>query len=100
MFHLQLCDNVSCMLCRSNDLLGHLEAVLGIKKGGTTPDGMFTLSTVECLGACEMAPVMQIGDDYYGNLDIARIDTILYGLRAAATQATTIDRAAAGPPGE
>ena len=48
-----------------------MEARLGIAKGGTTPDGLFTLTTVECLGACEMAPVMQVGDDYHGNLDVA-----------------------------
>ncbi|RVJ64825.1 NADH-quinone oxidoreductase subunit NuoE, partial [Sinorhizobium meliloti] len=70
-FHLQLCDNVSCMLCGSEALLTHLETTLGIRKGETTPDGAFTLSTVECLGACEMAPVMQVGDDYHGNLDAA-----------------------------
>jgi NADH-quinone oxidoreductase subunit E len=100
MFHLELCDNVSCMLRRSEDLLRHLEAVLGIKKGSTTPDGLFTLSTVECLGACEMAPVMQVGDDYHGDLDTARIDALLDRLRAAAGQATGADLAAAGPPGE
>ena len=72
-----------------------MEAVLGIKKGSTTPDGLFTLSTVECLGACEMAPVMQVGDDYYGDLDIARIDTLLNELRASVLQATGADRAAA-----
>lgn len=94
-FHLQLCDNVSCMLRRSEELLKHMEAVLGIKKGSTTPDGLFTLSTVECLGACEMAPVMQVGDDYYGDLDIARIDTLLNELRASVLQATGADRAAA-----
>jgi NADH-quinone oxidoreductase subunit E len=87
MFHLQLCDNVSCMLRGSEALLAHMETALGISKGGTTPDGLFTLSTVECLGACEMAPVMQVGDDYHGNLDIARIDTLLGSLRAAAGQA-------------
>jgi NADH-quinone oxidoreductase subunit E len=100
MFHLQLCDNVSCMLRRSEDLLSHLEVVLGIRKGGTTPDGLFTLSTVECLGACEMAPVMQVGDDYHGDLDIARVDALLDGLRAAAGRATGADFAALRPPGE
>ncbi|WP_018096352.1 NADH-quinone oxidoreductase subunit NuoE [Sinorhizobium meliloti] len=83
-FHLQLCDNVSCMLCGSEALLKHLETTLGIRKGETTPDGAFTLSTVECLGACEMAPVMQVGDDYHGNLDTARLDALLESFRAAA----------------
>lgn len=99
MFHLQLCDNVSCMLRRSEELLSHIEVVLGIKKGDTTADGLFTLSTVECLGACEMAPVMQVGDDYYGNLDIERIDALLDKLRAAVVHATGVDPAAASVPG-
>ena len=98
-FHLQLCDNLSCMLCGAERLLAHMETVLGIRKDETTPDGLFTLSTVECLGACEMAPVMQVGDDYHGDLDIARIDSLLDGLRAAAGQATGADLASAGPPG-
>ncbi len=100
MFHLQLCDNVSCMLCGAEEVLEHLEVVLGIKKGDTTPDGLFTLTTVECLGACEVAPVMQVGDDYHGNLDIARIDALLGRLRAAVGQATGPGLAAVAPPGE
>lgn len=86
MFHLQLCDNVSCMLRGAEALLAHMEAVLGIGKGDTTSDGLFTLSTVECLGACEMAPVMQVGDDYHGELDIARLDALLDRLRAAGAE--------------
>jgi len=98
-FHLQLCDNVSCMLCRSDELMRHMEAVLGIKNGGTTPDGLFTLSNVECLGACEMAPVMQVGDDYYGDLNIERLDVLLNQLRGSASQATSADPSAPGPSG-
>ncbi|ASR09296.1 NADH-quinone oxidoreductase subunit NuoE [Rhizobium leguminosarum bv. viciae] len=99
MFHLQLCDNVSCMLCGAEDLLKHLETALAISKGDTTPDGLFTLSSVECLGACEMAPVMQVGDDYHGALDVASIDALLDRLRTEAGQATDVDLAAT-PPGE
>ncbi|ASP93771.1 NADH-quinone oxidoreductase subunit NuoE [Sinorhizobium meliloti] len=98
-FHLQLCDNVSCMLCGSEALLKHLETTLGIKKSETTPDGLFTLSTVECLGACEMAPVMQVGDDYHGNLDNARLDALLESFRAA-ERVASVERAAAPAPGE
>ncbi|WP_026620473.1 NADH-quinone oxidoreductase subunit E (plasmid) [Ensifer sp. WSM1721] len=100
MFHLQLCDNISCMLCGSEDLLQHLEARLGIKKGETTPDGLFTLSTVECLGACEMAPVMQVGDDYHGNLDVPRLDALLDSLRATARRFASVEHASAPAPGE
>jgi NADH-quinone oxidoreductase subunit E len=100
MFHLQLCDNVSCMLCGSEDLLTYLEARLGIKKGETTSDGLFTLSTVECLGACEMAPVMQVGDDYHGNLDVVRLDALLDSLRATARRFASVEHASAPQPGE
>ncbi|MGR4846024.1 NADH-quinone oxidoreductase subunit NuoE [Rhizobium laguerreae] len=99
MFHLQLCDNVSCMLCGAEDLLKHLETVLAIRKGDTTPDGLFTLSSVECLGACEMAPVMQVGDDYHGALDVARIDALLENLRATAERVASIEPSAR-PQGE
>ncbi|OHV81002.1 NADH-quinone oxidoreductase subunit NuoE [Ensifer sp. LCM 4579] len=99
-FHLQLCDNVSCMLCGAEDLLRYLEAVLGTEKGETTPDGLFTLSTVECLGACEVAPVMQVGDDYHGNLDIARLEALLESLRAMAGQAVSAEPAPQPSAGE
>jgi len=99
-FHLQLCDNVSCMLCGAEDLLRHLEGVLGIKKDETTSDGLFTLSTVECLGACEMAPVMQVGDDYHGNLDVARLDALLESLRASLGKAASAEHASHPAPGE
>ncbi|OWO95125.1 NADH-quinone oxidoreductase subunit E [Rhizobium esperanzae] len=99
MFHLQLCNNVSCMLCGSEDLLDHLETALGIRKGGTTPDGLFTLSTVECLGACEMAPVMQVGDDYHACLDVTRINALLDSLRAIAG-AASVEHISARLPGE
>ncbi|ASY65172.1 NADH-ubiquinone oxidoreductase chain E (plasmid) [Sinorhizobium sojae CCBAU 05684] len=101
LFHLQLCDNVSCMLCGAEALLEYLEAALGIGKGETTPDGLFTLDTVECLGACEMAPVMQVGDDYHGNLDVARLKALLKDFRAmAAGQAANPAPASARPAGE
>ncbi|RVJ75554.1 NADH-quinone oxidoreductase subunit NuoE [Sinorhizobium medicae] len=98
-FHLQLCDNVSCMLCGSEALLKHLETTLRIKKGETTADGVFTLSTIECLGACEMAPVMQVGDDYHGNLDNARLDALLESFRAA-ERVASVERAHPPSPGE
>ncbi|MGO4118852.1 NADH-quinone oxidoreductase subunit NuoE [Rhizobium ruizarguesonis] len=99
MFHLQLCDNVSCMLCGAEDLLKHLETALAIRKGDTTPDGLFTLSSVECLGACEMAPVMQVGDDYHGALDVAQIDALLDNLRATTERVASIEPSAR-PQGE
>jgi len=75
-----VCTNISCMLCGSDTVVGHLSKKLGIKLGETTTDGRFTLKEVECLGACVNAPVIQIGDKYYENLTEEKIDQVLDGL--------------------
>lgn len=79
-YHIQVCTNLSCSLAGGDGLAGHLEDRLGIALGGTTADGKFTLTGVECLGACETAPCLMINFDYYGNLDADGIDKILEGL--------------------
>ena len=79
-FHIQVCSNLSCSLAGGEPLLEHLRAKLGIKPGETTPDGKFTLTEVECLGACEQAPCMMVNFDYHGNLDTEKIDRILRDL--------------------
>jgi NADH-quinone oxidoreductase subunit E len=76
-YHIQVCSNISCSLLGAEPLIEHLKEKLGIEVGETTPDKKFTLSTVECLGACEQAPCMMINFDYFGNLDKERIDDIL-----------------------
>jgi hypothetical protein len=65
--HVQVCGTTPCMLRGSDDVL---EACYkkGLKKGATTPDGLFTLTEVECLGACANAPMVQINDDNYEDL--------------------------------
>jgi NADH-quinone oxidoreductase subunit E len=77
----EVCTNVSCMLRNSDKILKHIEEHLQIGVGQTTPDGQFTLVEAECLGSCGTAPMMQIGDEYYENLDEAAVDKILSGLR-------------------
>lgn len=67
--HVQVCTNVSCFLRGADHLVHCLEKRLGVKCGETTPDGRYTLSEVECLGACGSAPVVQINDEYHENLD-------------------------------
>jgi NADH-quinone oxidoreductase subunit E len=62
-------------------LIDYLKEKLGIEFGETTPDKKFTLSSVECLGACEMAPSLMVNFDYHGNLDKEKIDKILSGLK-------------------
>lgn len=78
---IEVCTNVSCMLRNSERILRHIENRLAIKVGETTPDGRFTLVEAECLGSCGTAPVVQIGDRYYENLDTAKVDVILEGLK-------------------
>lgn len=75
-----VCTNISCMLCGSDTVVGHLSRKLGINLGETTMDGRFTLKEVECLGACVNAPVIQIGDKYFENLTEDKINQILDGL--------------------
>ena len=76
-YHIQVCHNISCALLGAEALIEHLEKRLGIKVGETTADGRFSLTTVECLGSCGTAPMMQINDDYFENLDAGQIDAIL-----------------------
>ena len=76
-YHIQVCSNLSCSLLGAESLIQHLQDKLGIEVGGTSEDKKFTLSTVECLGACEQAPCMMINFDYYENLDKEKIDDIL-----------------------
>lgn len=79
-FHLQLCTNVSCMLLGAYDLLGHLEQRLGIRAGAMTDDGRFSIRAVECIGACDHAPVMMVNEDYHNDLTRERVDALLDGL--------------------
>jgi NADH-quinone oxidoreductase E subunit len=81
---IQVCHNLSCALLGADSLIGYLEQKLGIKKGETTPDNLFTLISVECLGSCATAPMMQINHDYYENLTREKIDQILGELKAKA----------------
>jgi NADH-quinone oxidoreductase subunit E len=80
-YHIQICTNLSCMLLGAEELVSYLEEKLKINVGETTPDGLFTLSAVECLGSCGTAPVMQINQTYYENLTKAKVDQIIDELR-------------------
>ena len=84
-FHIQVCKSLMCALVGSDVLIGWLHARLGIRPGETTQDKLFTLSVVECLGACGTGPMMQINDDYYERLTEPKVDQILKDLRATGT---------------
>ena len=72
-----VCTNISCLLRDSAVVVDHLQKKLGIKLGETTDDGRFTLRSVECLGACVNAPMMQVDKDYHENLTVESIDAVL-----------------------
>jgi NADH-quinone oxidoreductase subunit E len=78
-FHIQVCGTTPCMLRGSDDVFAACKAK-GLHKGATSGDGLFTLSEVECLGACANAPMVQINDDNYEDLTFATMTAILDAL--------------------
>jgi NADH-quinone oxidoreductase subunit E len=79
-YHIQVCTTLSCMLRGSDELVEHLENKLGIKVGGVTPDGKFSLVRVECLGSCGTAPMFQLNDDFHEDLTLDKVDELLDSL--------------------
>jgi NADH-quinone oxidoreductase subunit E len=72
-----VCHNLSCALAGAEDVIAHLQSRLGIEPGETTPDGRVTLLRVECLCACELAPMLQVDGEYVGPLDRPAVDRML-----------------------
>ncbi len=83
--HVQVCTNLSCWLRGSDEVVDSCRKTLGIDFGETTEDGLFTFSEVECLGACVNAPMMQIGDNYFEDLDATATEGILNVLKGGGT---------------
>ena len=83
--HVQVCTNLPCWLRGSDDIVAVCKRTLDIGFGETTEDGQFTLNEMECLGACVNAPMMQIDDDYYEDLDETATESILTELRLGET---------------
>jgi NADH-quinone oxidoreductase subunit E len=77
---ISVCHNLSCHLMGAKTIIDHLRQRLGVEPGETTPDGRATLLSVECLCACEQAPMMQVDDRYEGRLTPDSVDRILEGL--------------------
>jgi NADH-quinone oxidoreductase subunit E len=77
-FVIQVCEGLSCYLSEGAErVVDYISAKLGIKPGETTPDGRFTLETVQCLASCGTAPAMRVNDQLYENLTAAGIDAVL-----------------------
>lgn len=79
----EVCQTGPCMVSGSDDIVAYIKQKLGIGVGETTPDGLFTLKTVECLGACGYAPMMQLGKHYREHLTPERVDAIIAECKAA-----------------
>lgn len=80
----EVCQTGPCMISGSDDIIQYIGEKLNIKPGQTTEDGMFTLKTVECLGACGYAPMMQLGKHYREHLTKEKVDQIINECRAEA----------------
>ena len=76
-YNVQVCTNISCMLRGGYDLLSHCKETLGIGHKGVTPDGLFSLEEVECIGACCWAPAVQVNYDFHDDLTPAKLDSVL-----------------------
>lgn len=83
-YHIQVCRTLSCELRGSLELVGFIKEKLNLNMGGITEDGLFSLIEVECLGSCGTAPMMQINDKYYENLNRAKTEKVFEELREQA----------------
>jgi NADH-quinone oxidoreductase subunit E len=80
----EVCQTGPCMLNGSDDIIAYIKEKLNIRVGETSADGLFTLKTVECLGACGYAPMMQMGKNYREHLTKQKVDEIIAQCRANA----------------
>jgi len=85
-FNVQVCTNIACLLRGGEELMEHCENKLGVRHKGTTPDGMFSLEEVECIGACSWAPAVQVNYDFHENLTPEKMDKVLEDYRRRGTQ--------------
>ena len=85
-FHVQVCTNISCMLRGGNEMLEHCKNRLGIGNKETTPDGLFSLEEVECIGACCWAPAVQVNYNFHDNLTPEKMDAVLETYRQKASK--------------
>jgi len=76
-YNVQVCTNIACLLRGGEEILDHCKMKLGIGHKQTTPDGMFSLEEVECIGACSWAPAAQVNYDFHENLTPEKMDRVL-----------------------
>ena len=80
-YHVQVCTNISCLLVGGEELYHHVSKTLGIGNKEVTPDGLFSVEEVECMGACSWAPAVQINYDFHHFVTPEKLDRLLDGLR-------------------
>lgn len=85
-YNVQVCTNIACMLVGGEELLDHCKKKLRIENKGTTPDGLFSVEEVECIGACSWAPAIQVNYDFHENLTVDKMDQVLEGYSKKGTQ--------------
>jgi NADH-quinone oxidoreductase subunit E len=83
-YNVQVCTNISCMLRGAYEVYERFQEELGIEHKGVTPDGMFSLEEVECIGACSWAPAIQVNYDFHDELNAGHVPGILAGYRGKA----------------
>ncbi len=79
-YHIQVCKNVVCYMNGGKELIDYLETEYSVKPGGFSKDKKFSLSLVECIGQCEIAPAVQINDEFYGNMTPKKLKKLLSSL--------------------
>lgn len=80
-YHVQVCCNVACAMAGTREMADSFLEEYGVKEGEMTDDGRFTITKVECLGACDKAPMMQVNEDYYEDLTPASASQLLKDLK-------------------
>jgi len=85
-YHVQVCTNISCLLRGADELFDHCKHRLGVGHKQTTPDGLFSLEEVECIGACSWAPAVQVNYNFHENLTPEKMDNVLESYKTKAKQ--------------
>ena len=85
-YDVQVCTNIACMVRGGEQLFEHCKKKLGVGHKGTTPDGVFTLEEVECIGACSWAPAIQVNYDFHENLTNDKMDAVIEQYRKRSKQ--------------
>lgn len=86
-YHVQVCTNISCLLVGGEELYEHAKKKLGIGNKEVTPDGLFSLEEVECMGACSWAPAIEVNYDFHHNVTPEKLDQLIDDIRKARTTA-------------